>query len=85
VTPTNLVALSPIVDFVQLAAKPCYDIEDVAALTGTPPSTLYALWKEEKGPRSFKIGRRRVVTRQALNDWLSDLERTGGARLGDVG
>lgn len=36
---------------------------------------LYKLWSERKGQRAVKIGRRRLITREAAADWRASLER----------
>lgn len=50
------------------------DVPDAATAAGISRSKLYALIREGEGPRTFKVGRRRLVRRQALQAWLEQLE-----------
>ena len=36
-------------------------------------TTLYAAWKEGRGPRRLKIGRRVLIPRQSADDWIAEL------------
>ena len=40
---------------------------------------LYKLWKEGKGPRQFKLGKRTLITREAAAEWRANLERETAA------
>jgi len=49
-------------------------IPESAALAGVSRAFLYRLLSEGRGPRIIKIGARTLVRRQALADWLAQLE-----------
>ena len=53
----------------------CMSMADAAAAVGIARSTLYLAIAEGRGPRTVKIGRRRVVTAADLQKWLG-LETT---------
>jgi len=57
-------------NIVALSAKPSLSIAEASAWTGIPQTTLFRLWKEGDGPRSFKIGKRRFMLRDDLVAWL---------------
>lgn len=41
---------------------------------GIARTTLYALWKEGRGPRIFKVGRRTLISAEAAADWRKRME-----------
>ncbi len=47
-----------------------FSLREAASAAGCSLSFLYAALKRGEGPRVSSIGRRRFVTREALNDWL---------------
>jgi predicted DNA-binding transcriptional regulator AlpA len=66
-------------------ARPIQDLltpEDVAALTRTPIGTL-KWWRHlgDRGPRSFKLGRRVVYARDDVLAWIKEerAKQDGGA------
>ncbi len=60
--------------------EPCervsLSINEAAASAGISRGLLYALIRDGEGPRTLKLGRRRVVTIEALREWLRDREAT---------
>lgn len=36
---------------------------------------LYQLWAEGKGPKTFRIGRKVLISRSAAAAWISELEQ----------
>jgi predicted DNA-binding transcriptional regulator AlpA len=48
-----------------------------ARIAGVDRTTLYRLWSEGRGPDSFKIGHRRMITVAAAAQWQESLERSG--------
>lgn len=45
-------------------------------------TTLYALWKEGRGPRFFKVGRRTLISDEAAAEWRRRMEEeTAGQAL----
>jgi predicted site-specific integrase-resolvase len=54
--------------------KLVYDLEEVSELLGVPVSTLRWWRKVEKGPVSFRMGRKIVYTAEDVRTWL-DSER----------
>ena len=58
----------------RIAALPILDFPtDVAILTNVPGSTLEKLYAEGRGPRVFKIGRRRKTTPEFLREWRDQM------------
>ena len=53
------------------------NLEEAAESLGLSRTTLYQLLKAGQGPSLIKIGRRRLVSIQALHDWLQQ-EQVGG-------
>jgi hypothetical protein len=51
--------------------------DDLEALTGLPASTWRYWASINKGPASFKLGRRRVWNRSTLLTWLAEQENNG--------
>lgn len=51
-----------------------YSVGNFCAAYTLSRSALYDLWKEGKGPRSFTVGRRRLISRDAARGWLKGLE-----------
>lgn len=45
-----------------------------AAMAGIGRATLYELVAAGDGPKTFKIGRRRLIRLEALREWLRELE-----------
>ncbi|MBX7434164.1 DNA-binding protein [Mycobacterium sp. Y57] len=67
-------------------AKTAWSSADLAAVTGIPASTwrYFAMLDKGKaddaecvGPRSFKVGRRRLWRRETALQWLADQEAGG--------
>jgi excisionase family DNA binding protein len=58
-----------------IQAKPVLTVKEAAVVAGVSMGTIYKAWKKDAGPVSFKIGRCRRISRQALNSWLRDLVR----------
>ena len=53
------------------AQRLAYGIEDAAAVIGIGRTKLLELMKAGDGPRSFKLGRRRLIAAEELATWLS--------------
>jgi hypothetical protein len=60
-------------DIGTLLQKPALSFEELAAVLGVAESTL-EVTITRLPPRMFLIGRRRYITRAALEDWLIELE-----------
>lgn len=56
-----------------------FTIAELAVLTGIGRSTYYALWKRGAGPARIKVGKRTLITREALTAWIASLEAVGTA------
>jgi prophage regulatory protein len=50
---------------------------ELEALYGVPESTWHYYAFAKKGPASFKIGRRRVWRREAVEQWMAEQEAQG--------
>ena len=53
---------------------PVLSIEQTARAIGIGRATFYQLLAANKGPPTFRIGRRRLIRRAALEKWLAELE-----------
>ena len=57
-----------------------YNSADAARLIGVSPKTLLNWRYEGKGPTPIRVSRSLVLYRRdALEDWLHDMQRRGGA------
>lgn len=54
--------------------KRAYSVAEVCAAAGISRATLYVEWQRGRGPRKSKLGKRTLVLREALEDWLAGLE-----------
>lgn len=61
-----------------LLQLPCLTLGDVALVLDMPLPTLRQLRASGLGPRTFRIGRRVFVTRDAFNAWILKLEKESG-------
>lgn len=59
-------------------SKLSYNVAEVVAATGLNRSAVYVALSSG-GLRSFKLGRRRMVSASALKDWIEGLEKQAGA------
>jgi len=62
------------------AAKLSYSVEQAAEVTGLNRSAIYRAIKEE-WLVTFKVGKRRLVSAEALRDFVRRLERASGGRV----
>jgi len=56
--------------------KVAYSIVEAAAAVNISRSRLYELLIAGEGPPTIKLGRRRLIRRAALDEWLESLEGT---------
>jgi excisionase family DNA binding protein len=54
--------------------KVAYSIAEAAAASNISRSRLYELLTAGEGPPTIKLGRRRLIRRAALDEWLASLE-----------
>jgi hypothetical protein len=59
--------------------KAAYSIDEFCARNGICRVSLYNYWRRGVGPRSFKVGSRRLITAEAERDWHRDREREAAA------
>jgi predicted DNA-binding transcriptional regulator AlpA len=57
-----------------------YYAADLERLTGVVESTWHYYAWAGKGPRSFKLGKRRVWKRSVVEEWLAEQERSADPR-----
>lgn len=53
-----------------------YSIAEAAAAASISRARLYELLTVGEGPPTIKLGRRRLIRRAALDEWLASLEGT---------
>lgn len=54
--------------------KPTYTVPQFCDAHNVSRTHLYALWKEDKGPRLMKVGRRTLISAEAAADWRKRME-----------
>ena len=54
--------------------KHALSIDEFCDDNGICRATLYNLWRSGDGPRSMRVGRRRLITDEAAADWRRDME-----------
>jgi prophage regulatory protein len=59
---------------VKPAGEVCIDADELQRLTGTPASTWRYWASIGQGPKSFRLGRRRVWRRDECMRWLAEQE-----------
>lgn len=52
-----------------------YTVQQLCQAVGISRATLYEQWKKGSGPKYFHVGKRRLVTHDSANEWLSQLEK----------
>lgn len=57
-----------------------YSIAQAAKVSALSRAFIYKEWLAGRGPRKTKIGRRTVITREALQAWLRSLEEKTNQR-----
>lgn len=50
-------------------------VREAAALAGCSRAWIYKEWSAGRGPKITKLGRRTLIRRQALVEWLAQRER----------
>jgi excisionase family DNA binding protein len=53
-------------------AKPNLSVPEAALLAGLHSATLYREWLAGRGPQYMTVGTRRIISRKALDKWLSE-------------
>jgi predicted DNA-binding transcriptional regulator AlpA len=67
-------------------AVQAFDVEQFCRCHNISRALLYKLWKEGKGPRIMKLGRRTLISREACVEWRARMERvTADAERGKDG
>ena len=51
-----------------------FSIADFCAQHGISRALYYKLQAQGKAPRSFKLGRRVLITREAAREWLAEMD-----------
>jgi len=57
------------------ASPDVFTIAEFCAVHHISRTTFYALKETGQGPRTFKVGRRVLITREAADDWRKKLEK----------
>jgi hypothetical protein len=55
-----------------------YTIDGFCEAHHLPKSTYYALKKRGQAPREMHVGRRRLISREAAEEWRRQMEGSGG-------
>jgi excisionase family DNA binding protein len=59
-----------------------YRVQDVARMLDCAPSTLYDCLARGEGPRAVRLGRRLLIPRAALEEWLTGATPDSSQRNG---
>lgn len=59
--------------------KQLLTVNEVLQVVRVSRFTLYQLWRDDKGPPFINIGRRRLVRKADLDDWIEALEPRGSS------
>lgn len=59
-------------------SKLAYTVPQFCEATCVSKTHLYALIKEDRGPRLMKVGRRTLISAQAAADWCKRMEEETG-------
>ena len=63
------------------AGLEAFDIPGFCSAYLISRALLYKLWEEGKGPRFFRVGRRKLISRAAAREWQETMEAlTAGRR-----
>jgi predicted DNA-binding transcriptional regulator AlpA len=60
-----------------------YSVTQFCAAHGIARTTLYELFRQKRGPRTMKVGRRVLISAEAAADWRKRMEDDSAA--GDSG
>ena len=52
-----------------------YSVDGFCAAHGIGRNSLYREWQHGRGPRYFNVGRRRLISTEAAEDWRRTLEQ----------
>lgn len=58
-----------------------FSVKQLCSLVGISRATLYQAWRDGKGPKSFYVGKRRLITHSSVNEWLTQLEKEASHEL----
>jgi hypothetical protein len=64
--------------------EPSYSVDSFCAAEHISRVSLYAMWKEGRGPRFYYNGRCRRITHSARFDWQREREAEASARVTEV-
>ncbi len=53
-----------------------YTLREFCKAYKTSRSKLYLLWEEGKGPKTFRIGRKILISADAARKWIKKLENS---------
>ena len=59
-------------EFAVINQKPNLSVREAALIAGFHAATLYRLWLENSGPPYMQVGVRRIISRKALDKWMSE-------------
>lgn len=59
-------------------APMAYSIEECALAYGLGRTTMFNLFSQGRGPRTFRVGRRVLISAEAAQEWIRSLERDSG-------
>jgi predicted DNA-binding transcriptional regulator AlpA len=54
--------------------REAYSVIEFAQAYGLSRATIYNLWKDGIGPRSMRVGRRTLITKQSATEWARRME-----------
>lgn len=54
-----------------------YTIQESVQIAKVSRAKFYQLWDQGKGPRTFKVGRKVLISADSLRQWIKSLENAG--------
>ena len=63
--------------------RDAFTVQEAADRLGVGRATIYKWWSEGQGPPAIKVGRRRLISREALENWLRDQTATSSDSQGE--
>jgi len=68
-----------------ISQKQAYSVTQFCAAHSISRAMFYVLRKQGKGPRTMKVGRRTLISKEAAREWRARIEQESGVNKGIVG
>ena len=61
-----------------ISQKQAYSVTQFCAVHSISRAMFYVLRKQGKGPRTMKVGRRTLISKEAAREWRARIEKESG-------